>query len=560
MYGSPSAAPTVPTIPHLLLARATTDAALTALISPDQGRFRTETWGELLADVRRYAVGLFLQGIRPGDRVAQYSENRREWILLDLAIQLAQAVHVPIHAPLTGVQVAEQVTDSGATALFLSNQELALKLHAAASLFPQGIRIFSHEPVDLPPGGRIVERWEEVARPDEALADRLTSDCLARLQADSLATILYTSGTTGEPKGVMLNQRNLVSNVLGTIEAMGVSRDDLRLGFLPLSHIFARTCDLYTWIGAGSRFALATSRETVVADCRRLHPTILNGVPYFFQLLQRALESQGQADRPGALRELLGGQIRICCSGGAALPDHLFDYFQSQQVPLLQGYGLTESSPVITVSSPAAVRRSAVGRPIQEVQVRIANDGEILTRGPHVMVGYWNKPEATAEIIQDGWLHTGDIGRLDDDGYLYITGRKKELIVTAAGKNIAPVQIECLLTEDPLISQAMVIGDDRSYLTALIVPEVNQLLERLGSGGEAVDPSQLRDDPRLRDLLASVLQQRLSNLSHHEQIRKFAIIERPFSIESGELTPKLSLKRKVIEQNYAAQIDAMYQR
>jgi long-chain acyl-CoA synthetase len=355
--------------------------------------------------------------------VIQLSENRYEWIVLDLAIQLAQVVHVPVHAPLAGPQVAQQVHDSGARIVFASSDAQARKLERAAAQLPPDLVYVSYEPTDAKIGTAGFSQMscllEDV---DAAAADGMKQQCLQHLSAEALATILYTSGTTGEPKGVVLNQRNLVSNTLATITAFGVLEADVRLGFLPLSHIFARTCDLYTTIAVGSQLALAESRDTVLSDCQEIKPTIINGVPYFYQLLQRRLAAESD-DESGGLRELLGGNMRMCCSGGAALPDHLLDYFQRQNLPLLQGYGLTESSPVITLSSPRQVRRGAVGKPIPGVEVRIAADGEILTRGPHVMVGYWQRPEATAEVIRDGWLHTGDLGHLDQDGLLYFTGR-----------------------------------------------------------------------------------------------------------------------------------------
>jgi long-chain acyl-CoA synthetase len=303
---------------------------------------------------------------------------------------------------------------------------------------------------------------------------------------------------------------------------------------------------------------LAESRDTVLSDCQEIKPTIINGVPYFYQLLQRRLAAESD-DESGGLRELLGGNMRMCCSGGAALPDHLFDYFQRQNLPLLQGYGLTESSPVITLCSPQQVRRGAVGKPIPGVEVRIAADGEILTRGPHVMVGYWQRPEATAEVIRDGWLHTGDLGHLDQDGFLYITGRKKELIVTSAGKNIAPVYLESLLTEDPLIAQALVIGDNRSYLTALIVPNPTNLEAEIRARKIRVFSKKAAlVHPEVLKLYEAAMAHRLADVSHHEQVRNFTLPDRGFSVELGEMTPKFSLCRAVIEQRFAEQIEAMY--
>ena len=376
---------------------------------------------------------------------------------------------------------------------------------------------------------------------------------------DSLATILYTSGTTGEPKGVMLSQRNLATNTLATLETFGEKPDDMRLNFLPLSHIFARTCDMNTWIARGSQLALAEARETVIADCAAIKPTLINGVPYFYDKVRRTLCEKGLADKEGALRAALGGNVRLCCSGGAALPDHVYDFYWQRGVPLLQGYGLSETSPVISVSTEEHHRRGASGRTIPDVEVRIAGDGEILTRGPHVMAGYWRNPEATAEILHDGWLSTGDLGRVDEDGFVYITGRKKEILVTAGGKNIAPVYLESLLCEDPLIVQAMVLGDGQNYLTALIVPNPDTLkAEIIARRIWVTTPQQALAHAKVQALYRERIDQRLSCVSSYEQVRRFTLLDRGFTIEHGELTPKLSLRRKEIESHFAKEIEAMY--
>jgi long-chain acyl-CoA synthetase len=277
--------------------------------------------------------------------------------------------------------------------------------------------------------------------------------------------------------------------------------------------------------------------------------------------VRRGLEEKGLAQQPGILRQLLGGRIEQCCSGGAALPAHLFDYYYSQGVPLLQGYGLSESSPVISISTQSTSRRGAAGKPIPGVEVKIAEDSEILTRGPHVMPGYYKNEKATAEIIKDGWLYTGDYGRIDEDGFLYITGRKKEIIVTSGGKNVAPVYLESLLTQDPLILQALVIGDNRNYLTALLVTNNETLLAEAAALGVAIEPDEgLHSHPQVMALVQERVNQRLTCVSSFEQVRKCTLLARPFTIEAGEMTAKLSLRRKVIEANFSAEIEAMYRK
>jgi long-chain acyl-CoA synthetase len=357
----------------------------------------------------------------------------------------------------------------------------------------------------------------------------------------------------------MLSHGNLTSNALAAMKAFGIEQADLKLGWLPLSHIFARTSDLYTWLGGNHELALAESRETLLADCAAVRPTMMNGVPYFYDKVHRYLREQGLADTPGALKQMLGGRIRLCCSGGAALADHVAVFFQQQGVPLVQGYGLTETSPVITVGSASNNRIGTVGQAIADVEVRIAEDGEILTRGPHVMQGYWNKPAATAEVLRNGWLHTGDLGTLDD-GYLRITGRKKELLVTTGGKNIAPVYLEGLLTEDALISQAMIVGDGRNYLTALVVPDRQALAAEVQRRGLATaSSSSALASPEVNQLYADCIQRRLADVARCEQVCKFTLLDRAFTIETGELTPTLKLRRGVILQNFSREIQAMYE-
>ena len=518
------------------------------------------SWNQIAHDARRLAVGLAEMGVKPGDRVGQLSENRYEWILSDIAIQLAGAVHVPMHAPLSSTQVGQQLSDSQSKVVFISTPQQLQKLADVSHELPPGIKAVTFESCESVDFKGDVQLFNDLLDLyDEESGLQLERSTAASLSPDALATILYTSGTTGEPKGVMLSQRNLVSNALATLEAFGQHEDDRRLGFLPLSHIFARTCDLYTWLVGGTELALAESRDTVLADCAATRPTLLNGVPYFFERVQRHLTDSGQADNVDAFRDLLGGRIRACCSGGAALPNHVHDFFHERGVPVFQGYGLTETSPVLTISCFDRIRRGTVGQPIADVEIKIADDGEILARGPNIMIGFWQRPEATAEVIKDGWFHTGDIGSLDEDGFLSITGRKKELIVTAAGKNVVPVFLESLLCRDPMIEQALVIGDDRKFLSALLVPNLVNLEEELARRGLRIDDKDtLLEDPAVVAIFGQRVEHQLAEVSYHEQVRRFTLIDQPFSVENAQLTPKLSLRRTIIEAHYADRIEAMY--
>ncbi|MAD81207.1 MAG: hypothetical protein CMJ50_10240 [Planctomycetaceae bacterium] len=545
------------TLVDLFNDRVASSGDITAIWIVEDGEFQPRTWNELASDVFRVATSL-AEFVEPGERVVQLSENRYEWIVCDLAIQLARAIHVPIHAPLAAAQVLEQIRDCDARVALASTVEQVEKILIGGDDLPPDLRLFCF---DHSPDTGGVEPFTRLLDEQQGSTEAVVRAARTHVTPESIATLLYTSGTTGEPKGVILTQRNLTSNALATLAAIEQTTEDLRVNFLPLSHVFARTCDLYTWIALGSQLALAQSRESVIADCQALHPTTLNGVPYFFDKVRRVLIDMGRADEPDALRNLFGGKVRFFCSGGAALPDHVFDFFQARGVPILQGYGLTETSPVITVSSLEHVRRGASGKAIQDVEVRIADDDEILTRGPHLMSGYYHRPEETAEVIQDGWFHTGDYGDVDEDGFLFIRGRKKEIIVTSGGKNVSPVQLESLLTEDPLILQAVVIGDDRNYLTALIVPDPDQLRDVIvKQKWQIVSPAQALAHPQVIDLYHQRIQTQLATVSRYEQVRVFTLLDHGFTIESGEMTPKLSLRRDIIATNYTTQIEAMYRK
>ena len=548
------------TLVHLFVERAKESGSQNALFTKLDGKFQGISWSTLHTDVCKTAASLKSIGINPGDRVVQIAENSYEWIVCDLAIQMARAIHVPVHAPLSSEQIFEQISDCEPKCIIVGDNSQYAKIMSSDHSLPFDTKLIPIQHAPQLAGPNSVPTLSE-------LREGITSDACAavekealdRLLPASIATILYTSGTTGSPKGVVLSQRNLLSNTVATVEAFGLHPKELRICFLPFSHIFARTCDLYTWILRGSEIGLVESIDTILPDCMRLKPHTINGVPYFFQRVHRYLVEQGKADEEGSLKKILGGEIQLCCSGGAALPDYLCEFFERQGVPLFQGYGLSESSPVIAVNSPLANRRGTVGKPIPGVSVKISDDGEILATGPNIMSGYWNNSEATREVIQDGWLHTGDLGEFDEDGFLKITGRRKEIIVTAGGKNVAPTQIEGLLCEDPMIIQAVVIGDGRNYLTALIVPDpdnIKQAIRRM-----RILPLSKRwvlNHSRIRSMYEQIINQRLESLSHFEQIRKFYLMDRGFTMETGEMTPKLSLKRSLIEQNCKEIIDDLY--
>ncbi len=547
------------TIPAMFSRRVAADGDRPALCFRKDGEFTALTWNEVATESRKLAAALAKLGVKPGDRVVQASENRYEWILLDLAIHMAHGIHVAVHATLTGPQIAWQIENCGAKLVVVSGPEQAQKLAAAASQIPKDVKFVSFDKCDGEIHGQPIQQLAEItAQCTEEEGKQLERQAVEQTTPDDLVTILYTSGTTGEPKGVMLSHRNLTSNCHAVMLAFTAEPDDVRLSWLPLSHIFARTSDYYLWICSGGELALCASREEIIPDCQAIKPHYLNGVPYFFDKVMRTLQEKGAADVPGALQGVFGGRIKMCCAGGAALPDHVNAFYLERGFTLVQGYGLTESSPVISTGTMQEHRIGTVGKPIHGVEVKIADDGEILTRGPHVMVGYWNMPEDTAATIQDGWLHTGDLGEIED-GFLKITGRKKELIVTAGGKNIAPNYIEALLTEDPLIIQAAVFGDGEKYLAALIVPDPDALRAEIMKRQIPVfSPAEALAHPDVNAIYAERIKARLADVSHSEQVQKFTLLSRGFTPETGELTFKLSLKREVVKENFAKEIAAMY--
>jgi long-chain acyl-CoA synthetase len=552
--------------------------------------------------VRHTAFGLQSLGVRRGAKVAILSENRPEWAIADFACITMGAVDVPIYPTLPADKVAYILRDSGATVLFVSTVEQAAKIAEIRGEVPSLTRVVSFdEPVpagadqsmrDLEADGRAKDS------PDRRAAYENEA---ATLQPDDLATIIYTSGTTGEPKGTMLSHDNLVSNVQAASELVPIEADSIALSFLPLSHSFERMAGHYLMHHNGVTVAFAESMDLLVKNFSEVKPTIVTAVPRVYEkiyarVLENALagsaikkriffwaRSVGQRvadDRlagrtPGAalglqakvadklvftkLRERVGGRLRYFVSGGAPLAPEINKFFYSAGLTILEGYGLTETSPVISVNTPEHFRIGTVGRPIPGVEVAIAADGEILTRGPHVMQGYYNKPEATAEAIDaDGWFHTGDIGLLED-GYLRITDRKKDIIVTAGGKNIAPQPIENLVKTNKYVSQAVMIGDRRKYPIMIIVPNFEQL-ERWAKIKNLIwtERRQLLALDTTRLKMEKEVFGALKELASYETPKKLLLLENDFSIETGELTPKLSVKRRVVDERYKALIDAQY--
>lgn len=541
------------TIAELLAATVARVGDRQALGTVVEGQLSWRTWSEVIDDVRRFAERLQQEGIGSGDRVAQWAPNSYEWIVVDLALLLLGAVHVPLHASLAESQVAELLELAEPKLLIVGDD-------------PRLEGCFAGEP------GRVLG-YSELNVSREKPSPQQTMN-MASLEgkgnvvdghgdleigtvAGQLATLLFTSGTTGQPRGVMLSHENLVSNAIAVSEAVGSDANETRVCFLPLSHIYARTCDLYSWLYRGSKLVLAESRDTIVRDCQLAKPTVINGVPYFYQKIAQQL---GDA-QPGALRKLFGGELKRCFCGGAAIAPEVEQAFERQGLPILSGYGLTEASPVISATGHDDYRPGTVGRPMANLQVKLSSAGEILVRGPSVMQGYWNDPAATDEALVDGWLHTGDLGVFDEAGHLRIVGRQKELIVLSTGKNVVPSRVEQHLAGSTLIEHVCVVGDGQKCLGALIVPnpealrsEIKRLRLWVWSRRRAVS------HPKVCELYRNELDRLLAPLSSEEQVGCFHVLDRNFAIERGELTAKLSLRREAIATNFGREIEQMYAR
>jgi long-chain acyl-CoA synthetase len=534
----------------------------TALRFKRNGLYHDVTWQDYRGSSDRAAAGLIALGVQPGDRLAILSENRIEWLMADMAVLTIGAADVPLHEPLAPPQVLHEVAHSSARGIFVSNQTQADKVLAVLDRLPNLEFLIAFDPVDV--GGRILHMsWEALKH---LAFERGSSSFVevrkreSAVKPDDLATIIYTSGTTGPPKGVMLSHGNLLSNAESTRETGKVQATDVVLSWLPFSHVYARTVDIYVTDVAGSTLCLAESPpDSLVRNLVETQPTHFNSVPRFYEKLWASVEPLPAEEKRKQVGQIFGPRLKLLSSGGAPLAKTIAEGFLALGIPLVEGYGMTESSPVITFNRLGATRPGTVGQAIPGVEVRIADDGEILTRGPHVMQGYWKDPDATKSTIIDGWLHTGDIGELDSEGYLTITGRKKDLIITSGGKNIAPTEIERLLVDDPYIDQAVVYGDRKSFLTALIVPDLSKLQAKARELGCAFDVvnGEIRSEP-LHAFMAERIEHLMQAVSHPEQVREFVLLSHPFQLEADELTPTLKVRRQFVLRKYHDLLERLY--
>ncbi len=522
-----------------------------ALRFKQHGLYHDYFWHQYRRDVCACAAALIDRGIQPGDRVGLFAENRRDWLVADIGVLTAGAVCVTPHAPLTPRQVQYELADSGVSWLFVSSRVQLDKIIQVRDELPtlRGIVTFDTLAGNVPPNvcsweAFLAHGWGCLSRQAQEIAKRE-----AALDSDSLATIMYTSGTTGKPKGVMLTHGNLLSNALAVIALVPPEPDDVLLSWLPYSHIYARTVDHYRAIAAGTLLCLGESVETLVVNLAECEPTHMNAVPRFYEKVL------AYASTPKKLRDLFGRRLRFLSSGGAPLPPGIAKAYDDAGLLVLQGYGLTESSPVISFNCPSQYKLESVGRPLPGVDVRIAADGEVLARGPNIMKGYWNNSQATAESIEGAWLHTGDLGSLDADGYLSITGRKKELMVLSNGKKVVPPHLEGLLLADPVFDQVMICGEGRNFLTALVVPSWDKLRSAMSIQG---DEETLARDPAVYRFLEGRIVAALKEVCSWEQVKKFVVLPRAFSLVDEELTVSLKMRRNVILDHQRERIDELY--
>jgi long-chain acyl-CoA synthetase len=522
------------------------------------GLYRDITWDAYRDRACAAGAALIDSGVKPGDRVGLLGENSVDWLTADMGILAAGAVNVPPHAPLTAKQVEYQLADSGATWLFVSSEEQLEKYRAVRSELPlvRGVVAFHG-------GGDDAEPWEAFLQRGRRAMQRIGPELRRREEQtapEALATVMYTSGTTGVPKGVMLSHHNIVSNTLGALNAAPRQPEAVLLTWLPFTHIYARTVDHYGSIAQGTPLCLADSQDTLVENLAEIQPTNMSSVPRFYEKVLTAVSCPDKAETAKRLRRIFGARIDWLGCGGAPLPYPIAKAYFEAGLLILQGYGLTESSPVISFNTKEHYKLDTVGRPIPGIEVKISPDGEVITRGPHVMRGYWNSPDATADAIQDGWLHTGDLGEIDSDGFLKITGRKKELLVMSNGKKVVPTYLEGLLCSDPCIDQAVICGEGKSYLTALVVPQWDNIARELKSAGVtlAADENARARQREVVDLLERRVKTALADVSNAEQVKRFAVLPRPFTVAADEITVSLKLRRGVVMKHYAQQLGELY--
>ena len=564
------------------------------------GVYEPISYGAFEKDVDTLSAFLKNSGIVAKDRVAILSENRPGWYLSDMAILNIGAINVPLYPSLPANQIEYILGNCSAKAIIVSNMLQLGKILSIWQNLPELTLVV------------VMNRLEEVvedvldlnqvkAKGEKILEEKPWILAGTIVEPDDVATIIYTSGTTGLPKGVMLTHRNICENVKSCSSIIRLDESDCSLSFLPLSHAYERTGGYYLLFSCGAAIYLAESIETISLNMTEARPTIIFTVPRLFDRIKLSILKQistqsaikqkifywavktgekyhKEINEKGAAGKILsvqhalaeklvyqkiknkfGGRLRYFVSGGAALPQKIGEFFQALDISILEGFGLTETAPVTHVNRPEKIKYGTVGPAVDKVHVKIAEDGEILLKGPNIMKGYWNDEDATREVIKDGWFYTGDIGVIDRDGYLKITDRKKHIIVTSGGKNIAPIPIENLISESPYVDQVIVIGEKRPFLIALIVPDFNKLKDFAAKEGIlAATSKELINNKSVQQIFEKLIHTVSRQLATHEKVRKFLLVDTAFTIENDHMTPTMKLKRKAITTRYASEIDKVY--
>ena len=590
------------TLAELFLIAAEKHTRHDALNYKRNGSWQHISSDEIIDRAENIALGLYSIGLKKGDRAAILAANSPEWTLSDAGCQFAGVIDVPIYTTLTPDSVAYIINDSGSSVFFLQNKDCydRIRTSLATCSSIETLIFFDLEGINDENAISLSELESRGAKLKEEQPHAIAELVAAVLPSD-ICTLIYTSGTTGEPKGVMLTHGNIVSNVVDAGEKYDFAGPDTSLSVLPLSHVFERG-GMYVYITHGMAVYYAESIDKVPENLQEIKPTIFIGVPRIFEKVyekarltaSRSSQIRGKifdwaidvakefaslaedgkpismalsakhnlADKLvySKLRDFFGGNLRFCITGGAALSDDIYLIFTGAGIRIMQGYGLTETSPVISSSNPVNVRVGKVGKAIKNVRIRIANDGEIEVSGPNVMLGYYHKEQATKDAFtDDGWFRTGDIGTIDSDGYLKITDRKKELFKTSGGKCIAPSPIEQMIKGSRFVNQVVLVGNERKFPAALIVPNFEMLASYAELKGlDIKSPSEFCSHKRIIDLLERQVASVTTNLSQYEKVKKLALLENELTVEGGELTPTLKVKRRVVDEKYRSVIDALY--
>ncbi|WP_309750576.1 AMP-dependent synthetase/ligase [Novosphingobium sp.] len=586
---------------ELFLARADTKGDAPFLWAKHDGKWQPLSWTEVARRICLLAESLRALGLNPGDRVLLVSENRPEWLIADFAIMAAGCITVPAYVTNTERDHMHVLDNSGAAAVIVANDKLAKALLPAINRSGLAKHVIGIEPLRIAQASNFeYHAWTALLTGDATAARATVAARIAKIGRGDTAIIIYTSGTGGAPRGVLQHHGAILMNVDGAarvlVEDFGLDDDETFLSFLPLSHAYEHTGGQMLPIGVGAQIYYSEGLEKLASNIEEVRPTIMVVVPRLFEVLRariiKQIEKQGKfanylfdramgigglkAQNRGRLRDKpmdlllertlrpkirtrFGGRMKAMVSGGAPLNPEIGVFFDSMGLTVLQGYGQTEAGPVISCNRPkAGLKMDTVGPPLHGVEVRIAEDGEILVRGELVMHGYWRNDEETAKAIQNGWLHTGDIGHIDDKGRIMITDRKKDMIVNDKGDNVSPQKLEGMLTLQTEIAQAMVYGDRKPHIVALIVPDPEWAHEWAKANGEKFDLDALQGLPAFRSAVRAALDRVNQDLSVTEKVRQFAFAEEAFGIENEEMTPSLKIRRHKLKERYGARLDGLY--